>query len=96
MPINQDPDTSAGESFSVEEAMRTQQQLRDALGLGPERFPLPAFVGMISDEIEQLRASGRTDHDIAGLIASAIGRSVAPEDLARHFASSDLRHGSGG
>jgi len=41
----------AGEanSFSVENVVEAQRAMRRALGLGDEMFPLPAFVGMISD-----------------------------------------------
>jgi hypothetical protein len=48
-------------SFSTEQLVAAQKVLRDALQLPPERFPLQAFVGMISDEIEQLRLRGLSD-----------------------------------
>jgi hypothetical protein len=51
--------TTAG-TYPIEEAMKAQKSLRDAAGLGPEQFPLLAFVGMISDEIEMLRNRGKT------------------------------------
>jgi hypothetical protein len=44
-----------GKMYPVEEALKAQRSLRDAAGLEPEQFPIRAFVGMISDEIESLR-----------------------------------------
>ena len=82
--------------FSAQEAVAVQREMRRSLGLGAEEFPLPAFVGMISDEIEQLRAAGRSDADIAGMIKATIGRDVLPGDLAAHYASAEARHGQGG
>ncbi len=46
-------------TYPIEQALRAQKALREAAGLGPEMFPVEAFVGMISDEIEQLRSQGR-------------------------------------
>ncbi len=44
--------------YPVEEAIRAQKALREAAGLGPEQFPIQAFVGMISDEVEQCVSLG--------------------------------------
>ena len=41
----------ARKTYSVEEAIQAQKALRTLGGLEPERFPVEAFVGMISDEI---------------------------------------------
>lgn len=69
----------------------TQSYLRLELGLLPERFPLPAFIGMVSDEIEQLRVQGRTDTEIAELIHSASGVDVMAEDIGLHYAPPEAR-----
>jgi hypothetical protein len=82
--------------FSAQEAVAVQLELRRALGLGPEAFPLPAFIGMISDEIEQLREAGRSDADIAGMISTTIGRDVAALDVARFYAPPQARRGREG
>lgn len=58
---------------------------RHVLGLASEMFSLPAFVGMISDEIEQLR--GYDNRQISGLIGDAIGREISPDDIQAHYAS---------
>ena len=79
------------QTFSAEEAVRVQRELRRALGKDAERFPIKAFVGMISDEIEEFRAAGRTDEDIAAIVSTAIGRHIAPETLAEHYAPPELR-----
>lgn len=47
--------------YPVEEAVKAQKSLRLAAGLGPEEFPIQAFVGMISDEIDSLREHGKSD-----------------------------------
>lgn len=82
-------------SFSAQDAVAVQRELRRSLGLGAEAFPLPAFVGMISDEIEQLRAAGRSDADIAALIKTTIGRDFDPADIARFYAGPEERRGGG-
>lgn len=77
--------------FSAEEAVVVQKAMRRQLGLDDERFPLPAFIGMISDEIEQFRQAGRTDAEIAELILSVSGRSVSPADIEMHYATPHQR-----
>lgn len=79
--------------FDIREALSAQRALRDELGLGPERFPVPAFVGMISDEIERMRAAGRSDEDVAAVIERATGKRVPAADIARFYAEPDRRHG---
>jgi hypothetical protein len=78
-------------TFTVEEALAVQREMRRCLGLGAEAFPLSAFIGMLSDEIERLRASGQSDAKIAALIERTIGRVFAESDIARYYASSDAR-----
>lgn len=86
---------SGQDKFSVQEAVAVQREMRRSLGLGAEEFPLPAFVGMISDEIEQLRAAGRSDADIVAMIKATIGRDVSSADIAEHYAPPEARHGGG-
>jgi hypothetical protein len=78
--------------ISLQEALRAQKSLRTAAGLGEETFPVQAFVGMISDEIEALRNTGRTDEDIAALIESGSEIRLSAEDLREHYASPEERH----
>ncbi len=84
-----------GDEFTAQDAVATKRALRQSLGLGPETFPSPAFIGMISDEIEQLRTSGRSDEHIAATIKEAIGRDVSPADIAAHYAPPEARRGGG-
>ena len=49
---------SSDVTFTVDEAIAAQREMRKRLGLGEEKFSLPAFIGMISDEIEKTRATG--------------------------------------
>ncbi len=79
-------------SYPVEQALRAQKALRDAAGLGPESFPMEAFVGMISDEIETLRSQGKTDDQIASLIEENSDIEITAEDISRNFAPPEARH----
>ncbi len=79
--------------YSLEEAVKAQKALRTLAGLGPEEFPVQAFVGMISDEIEQLRAMGRTDEEIAGVIRENSEIEISAGEIAENYAGPELRHG---
>ena len=79
------------ESFTVEQAVAAQRALRENLGLPSETFPIAAFVGMISDEIEQLHAAGRSSQQIAAIIEASIGRTVNAADLDRFYAPPEQR-----
>ena len=57
--------------YTLDEALKAQTALRAQAGLGPEMFPLEAFVGMISDEIESLRKCGKSDDEIAAVSRSS-------------------------
>ena len=84
MSSRDNPPPSA--SFTAEQAATANTVLRRALGLGPESFSVEQFVGMVSDEIEQLRAAGQSDREIAALLAQA-QIEVDPADLERYFVS---------
>ncbi len=84
-------------SFSVAEAVKAQGALRAMAGTEPERFPVEAFVGMMSDEIERLRELGRSDEEIAAAVRGSSGIEISAEELAAHYASpEERRHGSQG
>lgn len=76
----------------LEQALRAQKAMRDAAGLPPESFPVEAFVGMVSDEIDALRSRGRSDEEIARLIAESSSIRIAPADIAEHYAPAEQRH----
>ncbi len=80
------------QTYSLEQSLRALNALRSAAGLAPEQFPLPAFVGMISDEIETLRNQGRSDTDIITLIHQSSGIEITPEQLANNYATPEQRH----
>jgi hypothetical protein len=63
-----------------------------AAGLGEESFPLNAFVGMISDEIEALRKIGKSDEQIANLITSSSQIEINATELAENYAAPERRH----
>ena len=78
--------------YPVEEAIRAQKALREAAGLGPEQFPIQAFVGMISDEVEQLRKRGKSDDEIASLIEANSSIRITASEIAENYASPEERH----
>ena len=76
--------------FTAEDAAKANAVLRGALGLEPQRFSVEQFVGMASDEIEQLRAAGKSDDEIVSLLKGA-GIEVEATDIARYYAPPDER-----
>lgn len=77
--------------FTVDQVAACSTALRTALGLPPEHFPLARFVGMISDEIEQLRSNRWSDAEIASLVAESTGSAITAEHIEAHYASADRR-----
>ncbi|HEY0759001.1 MAG TPA: hypothetical protein VGD59_07090 [Acidisarcina sp.] len=86
---------SEGRMYPVEEAIKAQRSLRDAAGLGPEQFPIQAFVGMISDEIESLRKRGKSDAEIASIIEQNSSIKISAAEIAENYASAEERHPHG-
>ncbi len=78
-------------NFTAEQAAKANTALRAALGLPPQRFSAEQFVGMISDEIEQLRAAGKSDGDIAALVSDSTGVTVETESIAQFYADPEAR-----
>lgn len=78
-------------TYSLEEALKAQSALRTAAGLEPERFPVEAFVGMISDEIDALHAQGKSDDQIAGLIKKQSAIDISAADIAANYATPEQR-----
>jgi len=81
--------------YPVEEAIKAQKALRSAAGLGPEQFPIQAFVGMISDEVESLHKRGKTDVEIAAMIQQNSAIEITAEQIAENYASPEERHQHG-
>ncbi len=84
--------TPKHKTYPLEEALRAQTALREAAGLAPESFPIQAFIGMISDEIEALRQRGKTDEDIARLIRDHSGINITAAEIAENYATPEERH----
>lgn len=82
-------------SYPVEEAIKAQKALRAAAGLGAEQFPVEAFVGMISDEIEALRTQGKSDAEIAQIIERSSAIRIDADEIAANYASPQERHPHG-
>ena len=78
--------------YPIEEALKAQKSLRDAAGLGPEQFPIQAFVGMVSDEIETLRKHGQSDDQIATLIRNNSAIDITAQEIAENYAPPEDRH----
>ena len=79
-------------TFPVEEAIQAQKALRSLGGLEPEMFPIQAFVGMISDEIEHLRKLGHSDEEIARVIRSNSNIEITAAEITENYASPEERH----
>jgi alkylhydroperoxidase family enzyme len=85
---------TTAKAYPIEEALRAQKALRAAAGLAPELFPIPAFVGMVSDEIEALRKRGYTDEQIARTVSQSSAIEITAAEIAAHYASPEHRHPS--
>jgi hypothetical protein len=85
----------SSKTYPLDEALKAQKALREAAGLPPEQFPLQAFVGMISDEIESLRKGGKSDEDIAALIRKSSSIEVTAGEIAEYYAPPEERHQHG-
>lgn len=81
------------ESYSLDQALKAQRALRAAAGLSEERFPLSAFVGMVSDEIETLRSQGHSDEEIARIIAKNSEVRLSADAIREHYAPAEKRQG---
>lgn len=79
-------------TFSLDEALKAQRALREAAGLGEEKFPVEAFVGMISDEVESLRKNGKSDDEIISIIRRSSAIEITPAELRDNYASPEQRH----
>ena len=82
-----------GKSYPIEEALRAQKALRELAGMGQEMFPMPAFVGMISDEIEALRKRGHDDAEIARTISMHSKIEISADEIRAYYAPPEQRHG---
>lgn len=83
--------TDKDDGFTVEQAAAANKALRNALGLPPERFATDQFVGMISDEIEQLRSAGKSDEEIADILAAGAGVEISPHAITKFYAEPSER-----
>lgn len=83
------PDTRM---YPLTEALKAQNALRTLAGLGPEFFPIQAFVGMISDEVDALRASGKSDTEIAEVINENSAIEISADEIAAYYAPPEQRH----
>ena len=82
---------SEGKTYPIEEALKAQKALRCEAGLAEEQFPIQAFVGMISDEIESLRKRGKSDADIAAIIRNNSSIEINAAEIATNYASPEER-----
>ncbi len=85
-------DPIAAKSYSVDDIVRAQRALRELSGLSPEMFPIQAFVGMISDEIENLRKQGHSDQEIARTIEANSSIRITASEIGSNYASPSERH----
>jgi hypothetical protein len=81
----------SGRTYPLEEALQAQKALRELAGMAPEQFPLEAFVGMVSDEIEHLRRLGHSDEEIAAVISRSSKIEITAAEIAENYASPEAR-----
>ena len=75
-------------TFTVYQVAGAQKALRSVARLPEERFPIQVFIGMLGDEIQALRESGKTDREIASLINWAAGVNITASDVTEYYAPS--------
>ena len=78
-------------TFTIEQLVAVQNTLRETLDSSPVEFPLQAFIGMISDEIEQLRVRGMSDEDIAALVVKATSVPVSGDAIRLYYTPPEAR-----
>lgn len=71
--------------FDLGQAMKAQTVLRSAAGEREEFFDEQQLVGMLSDEIRALRASGFTDESIAALLKTNAGLDLDAETIRKFY-----------
>lgn len=81
----------ANKTYSLEEVLQAQKALRTLGGLPSETFPVEAFVGMVSDEIEHLRKLGHSDEEIAKVITASSAIEISGQEIAENYASPQER-----
>lgn len=69
--------------FTVDQVAEANTALRTALALPPEHVSLDRFLGMLGDEIGQLRAAGWGDGEIAALLSESTGSTIPIEAVGR-------------
>lgn len=84
---------NSAKTYPLDEAIKAQKALRKEAELGPEQFPIQAFVGMISDEIEALRTQGKSDEEIASLIRENSAIEISAAEITENYAYPEERHG---
>ena len=87
---------SEEQDYPLEEALKALGALRQAAGLEPERFPVRAFVGMISDEVDALRRRGMSDEEIAELVRGSSSIRITGQEIAENYAWPEERARRGG
>ena len=75
-------------TFTVYQVAGAQKALRSVARLPEERFPIQVFIGMLGDEIEALRESGKTDREIASLINWSAGVNITACDVTEYHVPS--------
>jgi hypothetical protein len=69
-----------------------QKALRDKAGLPTELFPVGAFVGMISDEIESLLSAATPIRRLRTPIRAHSKTEISAAEIAQHYAGPEQRH----
>lgn len=78
-------------TYTIEDARTAQRILRERAGLPEEHFPIRAFVGMLSDEIEALRGQGVSDGEISQLLEANSSIQISGEEISYNYAPPEDR-----
>jgi hypothetical protein len=78
-------------TYSLEQAVRAQKALRDAAALGPERFPVPSLRRYDQRRDRKTPFPGKSDQDIATLIAANSNIKITAAEIAEHYAPPEER-----
>ena len=68
-------------TFTLDQALRARAAIRRELGMGAESFGAEEFVQMTGEELDAMRAAGRSEEDIAAFVSEASGVTVSAADL---------------
>jgi hypothetical protein len=71
--------------FTARQVAITQMKMREVAGEELETFDTEDFIAMLSVEVEELRATSKSDLEIARIMSTASGEDISADDIGRYF-----------